>query len=122
MSEVKVKKKMGRPKKNLETARISFRWDVDDITKLDYWVDKLEHDSRAELLLASFEHYIAFINADYPLPTAEMARVNQQTEILEAICTNIANLESSVISMTDSVLGLARGDNYLTKKVDGELI
>ena len=34
---------------------------------------------------------------------------------------NVANLERVVVSMSESILGLARGDNYLMDDEDGEL-
>ena len=105
---------MSQPDKR--RRRVSVTLDEELYERLKYWSDKREM-SLNEYFKESLEHMIAYENRDYDLPTAEIARLNQLTDLILTLSSNQESLEQVIISGFDSLLGLTRGDNYL---LDGE--
>lgn len=85
-----------------------------------YWADRSDI-SVNEYIAEAVEEKIRRENGDYDLPTLEQARLAQMWDLLGALSTNVANLETVTISGFDSLMGLTRGDNYLTDEEDGEI-
>lgn len=107
-------------KKAAQRLRPQVRLRPDTLTQVDYWANK-HGVSRNDYMTEAIEQRIARENGDYDLPTLEIARLNQHTDLLMANTKALANLQQVVVSGFDSLLGLTRGDNYLTDEKDGEL-
>ncbi|SIO89648.1 hypothetical protein BQ8420_22665 [Nocardiopsis sp. JB363] len=61
-------------------------------------------------------------NGDFDVPDLLTARMNQLIDENKALSTNVANLERVITSGLDSLIGLTRGENYLSDQYeDGEL-
>lgn len=100
--------------------RIALRAHPDTLELARYWA-KRAGVSVNEWIVEALEERIDRVNGNYDLPTLEIARLNQLVDNQRAMTANIANLERVVVSMSESILGLARGDNYLMDDEDGEL-
>lgn len=100
--------------------RIALRAHPDTLERAEYWA-KRAGVSVNEWIVEALEERIDRINGNYDLPTLEIARLNQLVDNQRAMTANVANLERVVVSMSESILGLARGDNYLMDDEDGEL-
>lgn len=85
-----------------------------------YWADR-GNISVNEYISEAVEEKIRRENGDYDLPTLEQARLAQILDELKSLSTNVANLETVVVSGHDSLMGLTRGENYLADDEDGEL-
>lgn len=103
-----------------DSVRKTLRLHPDTVERVDYWSKKREL-SENEYIALAVEEKIARENGDYELPTLEQHRLNQLIDEVKALSTNTANLEAVVTSGFDSLLGLTRGDSYLTDDEDGEL-
>ncbi len=103
----------GRPiSENASRHRVSVRLSDKDAEMLNYWSDKLDM-TKTELLIVGLRHYVGWQNADYDLPTAEVARLNQLVEAVDTLTSNQKNMETTIMNGLDSVVGLVRGENYL---------
>lgn len=109
-----------RDVKEMKSERHSMRMHPEDHQQLVYWASQFEMD-RTEFLLESMRHYIKWRNQDYDLPTAEIQRLNQLIDAIQNLTVSQSNVERSVISGIDAMLGMIRGDNYLVDEEDGEL-
>lgn len=108
----------GRPQaERVREHRVSMRLFDDDFDKLEYWSNKLGI-SKTELLIRSLNHYIGWVNADYDLPTAEQARLNQIVDSINTLISNQKNMETTIVQGLDSMIGFVRGGNYLTDDDD----
>lgn len=103
-----------------KTERHSMRMYPKDFEKLVYWSERYGM-SRTDLLITAMYHYIGWRNGDYDLPRAETERLNQLIDAINNLASNQANLEKSIMSSFDIMLGIIRGDNYLIEDDDGEL-
>ncbi|KIA73443.1 hypothetical protein ANMWB30_23700 [Arthrobacter sp. MWB30] len=102
------------------SARRPVRLHPDTDVRLQYWADK--HGQSANgYIVEAVEEKIRRENGDYDLPTLEIARLNQLTDLVGSLSSNVANLEAVVTVGFESLMGLTRGDNYLTDSEDGEL-
>ncbi|NUR01535.1 MAG: hypothetical protein HOY79_34905 [Streptomyces sp.] len=97
------------------------RLDPDDKQRAKYWADKRGFSSVNEYVAEAVVEKIRRENLDYDLPTLEIARLNELVDQVAALAKNSANLERVVTTGFDSLIGLARGDNYLLDDEDGEL-
>lgn len=88
---------------------------------LQYWSSKGDYDSASDYIAQAVQEKIERENQDYDLPTLEIARLNQLVDVSKGIETNLGSLERVVLALSDTVIGLTRGDNYLAKDDDGEL-
>ena len=104
----------------VERRRVALRLHPDLHERVKYWADK-EGVSINEWIMSAIEGQIARANGDYDLPTAEIARLNQLVDGYESMVTGFGNLERVVVSMSDSIVGLARGESYLMDSEEGEL-
>lgn len=122
MADQKEPTKRGRPVQNgvKRSERFTVRVTEKQLEQLDYWANK-EGLNRSEFIAEAMDHYIAWCNSDYDLPTAEIARLNQMIGVVESLVATNRNLEATVISGFDSLIGLAKGDNYLIEDESGEL-
>lgn len=104
-----------------ELVRVPLRLHPDSYERAKYWAKKKDVSVNTYLAEA-IEAQIARENGDYDLPTLEVARLNQIVDEIRALSTNVGSLESVVITMSGSLLGLAKGENYLMDEdEDGEL-
>lgn len=106
---------------NKEAKRINVRMHPDVYETLMYWADKLElsvNDFIVEGILAK----IAWQNQDYPLPTMEQQRLFQILGAMESMSTRLENVESAVLTTSQSLLVMATGDTTLLDEDDGELV
>lgn len=114
-------RKRGRPESSeKKTARFTLRLHEGQMEELEYWSEK-QQLSKSEFLTEAMYHYIAWVNSDYDLPTAEVARLNQMLESMESLVVSNRNLENTVINGFDSLIGLTKGDNYLTVDESGDI-
>ena len=86
-----------------------------------YWAEKGGYSSLNEYMAEALVEKIERENKDYDLPTLEIARLNQLVDEVTALSKNSANLERVVTQGLGTLIGLTRGDNYLTDDEDGEL-
>lgn len=104
-----------------ELDRVPLRLHPDTYERVKYWAKK-KGVSANTYLSEAVESQIARENGDYDLPALEIARLNQLVDEIRALSTNVGSLESVVITMSGSLLGLAKGENYLMdENEDGEL-
>ncbi|WP_311245445.1 MULTISPECIES: hypothetical protein [unclassified Microbacterium] len=103
-----------------ERIRKWMRLHADTVKNVEYWRNKREMTEQEYLELA-VEEKIARENGDFDVPDLLVQRQNQILDALLAFATSNANLERVVVSGFDSLLGLTRGDSYLTDAEDGEL-
>lgn len=115
MSETKPKKIV-----RVKEDRYSMRMYSEDFDKLNYWSERYDMD-KTEFLVTSMNHYIKWRNGDYDLPNMEIQRLNQMIDAVNNLISTNENIETSVISGFDAMLGIIRGDNYLVDDDDGEL-
>lgn len=92
---------------------------ADEKARMEYWAKKLDM-SVTEFLLASVDLKIKWINTDYDLPTAEIARLNQLIESVQMLIAGHEALAKVVTSGFDTMVGVAHGENYLSEKVNQE--
>lgn len=105
-----------------ERVGVFVRISETDRHRAEYWAEKHGFNSFTEYVSEAVDEKIRRENGDYDLPTLEIARVNQLTDEIKALSTNVANLERVVVQGFDSIIGLTRGDdNYLLDDEDGEL-
>ena len=92
--------------------RVSVRLTEDEYQRVLYWAQRrgLSIDG---YLYDALETRIAIENHDYDLDTAEVQRVNQLTEAVQALTKSQESLERVVTSGFDTLIGLTNGDNYL---------
>lgn len=102
-----------------KSERHSMRMYPEDYDKLTYWAEKFDMSS-ADLLVTAMSHYIGWRNGDYDLPRAETERLNQMIDAVNNLASNQGNLEKSILSSFDVMLGIIRGQNYLVEEDDGE--
>lgn len=106
---------------NEERRRVAFRIHPDTYERVKYWAARGEV-SVNEWMADAVEGAISRANGDYDLPTLEIARLNQIVDEVAALSQNVASLEAVLTSVGGSILGLAKGDNYLMdESEDGEL-
>lgn len=89
--------------------------------KAEYWADRRGYSSANEYAEAAIEEKIRRENEDYDLPTLEQKRLAQLIDEMSSLSTNVENLRKVATTGFDSIIGLARGDNYLFDNEDGEL-
>ena len=94
--------------------RITATIDQDTYDTLAY-IAKKKGISMTELLRAAIDLEIRYENEDYyPLARIEAARINQLTDHILSLSSNIKNLETITIEGFSSLLNIASGDgNYL---------
>jgi len=103
-----------------DTKRVTVTVTSETFERLKYWADK-KGISINQYLNEALDTAIAYENKDYPLPTLEQARLNQLIDVISVLSSNIKSLEGVTTSGFDSLLGLTRGDNYLSERQDGDL-
>lgn len=104
---------------NKSGHRISFYVNNDTFEQLKYWSDK-HNTSINDYVRDCIDRGIRFENGDYDLPTLESQRLAQILDVIIGLNSNIESLESVITSGFASLLGLAKGDNYLLSQLDNE--
>lgn len=99
---------------------VKVRLHTDTIERAKYWGPR-HGESYNEYIAVAVEQRIARENGDYDLPLLEQQRLNQMLDQLKGLTSTVDNLQLIVNAGFSSVLGLARGDSYLTDAKDGEL-
>lgn len=99
---------------------VKIRLHPDTKERVGYWATK-GGISENEFMAAAVEFYIAYQNGDYPLATLEMARLGQLVDQMASLTRNVNNLDHTVSTGMDSLLGLTRGGSYLLDDESGEL-
>lgn len=100
--------------------RITATVSEDDFQQMTYWA-KRRGVSLNEYFKDAVEEKIKRENGDYDLPTLEQQRLNQLTDVVTVLSSNVQSLEQVVTSGFDSLIGLTRGDNYLLQNEDGDI-
>lgn len=103
-----------------ERIRKWMRLNPDTVQRAEYWRTKREM-SEQEYYELAVEEKIARENGDFDVPNIIVQRLNQIIDNQVASNTGVANLERITVSGFDSLLGLTRGDSYLTDDESGEL-
>jgi len=106
--------------KPVKKERHNMRMYEEDYQKLVYWSDRFGMD-RTEFLICAMHHYIKWKNGDYDLPSAEIQRLNQMVDAVNNLAVNQENLQRTIISGFDAMMGIIRGSNYLVEDEDGSL-
>ena len=104
----------------VRSKKMSLRLTESDDDRITYYAERFGM-TKTELVLASVEHYIKWVNSDYDLPTAEIQRLNQLVDAINRLSVNQQNTEKTVINGFNAMLGFVRGDNYLSDAEEGEL-
>lgn len=104
----------------INTHRVTATVTEETYQRLCYWAEK-NGISINQYLNEAIDMKIAYENKDYPLTTLEQARLNQLIDGMAVLSANVKSLEDVVVSTSDSLLGLVKGDNYLLEHEDGEL-
>lgn len=93
--------------------RVTATIDADTYDKLEY-IAKKKGISISELLREAIDLEIRYDNEDYyPLARIEAERINQLTDYVVALGSNIANLEKLTMEGFSSLINITKGDNYL---------
>ena len=100
--------------------RISVTIDQKTYEKTQYWADK-KHMSLSEYVVEAITKQIQHETSDFDVPNLAIQRINQNTEALEVLASDVGNLQESVLKALNQLIGLTRGDNYLLSEDDGEL-
>lgn len=100
--------------------RISVTIDQKTYEKTQYWADK-KHMSLSEYVVEAIIKQIQHETSDFDIPNLAIQRINQNTEALEAMSSNLEQVETMIMRGFDQIIGLTRGDNYLLSEDDGEL-
>ncbi len=105
------------------SPRVAVKVRIHEDTKqrVEYWRKKRGYSSDNEYMAEAVEEKIARENQDYDLPTLEQQRLNQLLDEIKGLSTNQGNLERIVLNMSQMIVSLARGDNYLEDEESGEL-
>lgn len=99
---------------------VKVRLHTDTIERAKYW--SVRHgESHNEYIAIAVQQRIERENGDYDLPLLEQQRLNQMLDQMKGLTSTVDNLQLIVNAGFSSVLGLARGDSYLTDAEDGEL-
>ena len=108
---------------SMDKKRLTVRIDKDMANQLSYFVKAHPErfSSGNELIGVAIEHYIAFINGDYKLPTLEAMRTNQLIDEMVEMRSRIDNLQSSIDNGFKAILQMHNGGSYLLDDDDGEL-
>lgn len=101
-------------------TRITAMVDEDMHASMLYWAKK-QGITINELLRNAVNLYISYQNKDYDLPSLEIQRLNQLTDLISTLSYNIGSLEKITVAGFDSLISLTRGDNYLLEPDDGEI-
>ena len=107
---------MGKTKDGFR--RVTVTLSDDDYERLVYWAGSHEM-SINEYLRNAIDTAIKRENADYDLPTLEIARLRQIEHRIAALEETDRNLASILTSGFDSLLSMTRGDNYLLEGDNG---
>lgn len=100
--------------------RLTVRLDDKTMEQVKYWADK-KGCSTNDFVIDSIIANIARLNGDFTDPAPLLVVMNQLVDRVGALDSDISSLRSITTSGFDSVIGLARGDNYLSDDNDGEL-
>lgn len=104
-----------------DQRKVSLRLHTETYARVKYWAERSQM-SINDFLTEAVEEKIARVNGDFDVPNLALARLNQVIDELKANSSNVRSLEQVVINMGASIMGLAKGDNYvLDAEEDGEL-
>lgn len=106
--------------KAADMPRVNVRIHPDTLERVRYWAEK-RGQSANEYIVNATEAAIARENGDYDLPTLEQQRLAQLIDAFTGLESEISSLKDIVTKGNDALLGMVRGDNYLTDDDDGEL-
>ncbi len=102
--------------------RVTATVDSNTYDKLVYIAEK-KNISISELLREAIDLEIRYDNEDYyPLAKLEAQRINQITDHLAILSSNVANLEKLTIEGFNSLINLTKGDNYLYEDDDTNMV
>lgn len=105
-----------------QRERVGIRLSSTDRERAAYWADKRGYPSVNEYIAEAVADKVRRENLDFDMPDLLIARINQLIDENRALSTNVANLERVITSGLDSLIGLTRGENYLSDQYeDGEL-
>lgn len=100
--------------------RVVVRLSPDDKERVRYWADRRGFSSMNEYISEAVAEQIRRENHDYDLPTLEIRRLNELVDEIEGLSRVVANLQRTVTSLSDSLIGLTRGDSeWLKDHEDG---
>ncbi len=103
-----------------DDKRITATVDVNTYDKLAYIAEK-EGISISDVLREAIDLKIRYANEDYyPLAKIEAARINQLTDHIEILSSNVKNLEKLTIEGFASLINITKGDNYLFDEEEDE--
>jgi hypothetical protein len=109
-------KKSDAPQAN-ETVRVTLRMPRDVHEKLKFWAGKKEY-SVNDFVPYLIEYFELRESGNYELPSLEIMRLNQLSELVIALTHRIDTLESIIINGFSSLTTLTRGDNYLMEATE----
>lgn len=92
--------------------QLTLRLDEADYEKALHW-SKIHEMSMSEYLKAAIDLKVRWDNQDYDLPPLEIQRLNQLVDLVISLSENQKSLEAAIISLSRSMMNLARGDAYL---------
>ena len=106
-----------------DKKRLTVRINQDLANQLNYFAKAYPDrwSSENELVGVALDHYIAFINGDYKLPTLEAMRTNQLIDMIVAMQSTMDGMQSIMVNGFEAILQLHKGGSYLMEDDDGEL-
>lgn len=99
-------------------VRVYGRVSPDTRERVKYWADA-RNQSEGDFVSDAIEFFISHLNGDYDLPTLEIERLNQLTDVIVELTTADRALSAVVTNGFDALLSMARGTNYLLEEDEG---
>lgn len=100
--------------------RINVRFHPETLLKIRQWADQRDV-SVNEYITEAVEKQLRREAGDYDLPTLEQQRLNQLIDAYVSLESRFESVEKVIVTMSNSIIGMVRGDNYLMDDDDGEL-
>lgn len=113
----------GRRRRASRSSGVFVRLDPDDRARVEYWSAKRGYPSISEYVSDAVAEKIRRENLDFENSRNDLLvnRINQLIDAQKAEAVRNENLYHVITVGFDALIGLTRGDNYLTDEPDGEL-
>lgn len=113
----------GRRRRASRPSGVFVRLDPDDRARVEYWSAKRGYPSISEYVSDAVAEKIRRENLDFENSQTDLHlnRLNQIIDNQKAEMAFNENMSHVLMVAINSIIGLTRGDNYLTDEPDGEL-
>jgi hypothetical protein len=111
---------MSVSKETKKATRVSTTLDFDTHSALAAWSQKLGI-TQNDFLKDAVVYYNKYCNKDFDIPDLLTQRMNQVVDGMNVLSSNLQAVMDTMNIGFDSIVSLARGDNYLLEPDDGKL-